>query len=289
VTVALVLAGCDAATADHGESALLQIPGAQLRPGPFPDEDGGPAIAAITIGHATITPGSVGESLKGVLGAGATAAVIGLDGDTGAWVVTAGLPELDTPDAPSLSARLAFADRLAPGPIAIDVAAVDAAGRVGAPVRTALVAEAEPPPTGELVIGLVWDGPADLDLHVVAPDGGEAWSGDPNTWDPPPPGTPPDPTAFLTGGILDHDGNAGCHRDGRPSEHVIWRQPPPAGAYTVRVDTRALCGGAVAYWYVAAYRAGALVGAAQGVGTADDVLAPHGAGAGVTALGFTLP
>ena len=283
------LAACDAASADHGEPQLLQIAGAQLVPGPFPDDDGGPGVAAVAIAHAVIQPGSVGESLRGALGPGATAAIIGLDGDDATWVVTAGAPELETPGAPSLSARLAFADRLVPGPIAIDVAAVDAQGRVGAAVRTALVAEAEPPPDGELVIGLVWDGPADLDLHVVAPDGGEAWSGDPNTWDPPPPGTPPDPTAWRTGGILDHDGNARCARDGRPSEHVIWTQPPPSGAYVVRVDTRSLCAGAVAYWYVAAYRAGALVGAAQGVATAEDTRAPHGDGAGVTALGFALP
>jgi len=61
----------------------------------------------------------------------------------------------------------------------------------------------------------------------------------------------------------------------------------PSGEYTVRVDTRSLCGDAGASWYVAAYHAGELLDAARGISTVDDVqLQSHGAGAGVTALMF---
>ncbi|MDB4955326.1 MAG: hypothetical protein JWO36_2895, partial [Myxococcales bacterium] len=131
------------------------------------------------------------------------------------------------------------------------------------------------------------------------PLGHEAWSGDPNTWQPPPPGQPADPDAWRTGGILDHDGNRDCHRDGAPSEHVIWKTrigtngpvAPiiPAGQYTVRVDTRSMCSDASAGWYVAAYTNGTLLEAVRGVSTPDDVQQPHGANAGVTALRVTLP
>src|SRR6185503_20685809 len=98
--------------------------------------------------------------------------------------------------------------------------------------------------------------------------------GSPNSWQPPPPGEPVDPDAWMSGGVLDHDGNAGCHRDGAPSEHVVWktRMGPmgpvapivPPGAYSVRVDARSLCGAPDATWEVAVYRTnGELVGAAR--------------------------
>jgi hypothetical protein len=138
------------------------------------------------------------------------------------------------------------------------------------------------------VISLVWDGRADLDLHVVDAEGGEAWSDKVNTMKPPVPGEPVDPLEFQKHGILDHDGNKACRRDGRPNENVIWTMPPPAGNYVVRVDTRAMCGAPAAAWYVAAYRNGELIGAARGLSSPDDTLAPHGAGAGVTALRFSL-
>jgi len=105
-----------------------------------------------------------------------------------------------------------------------------------------------------------------------------------------PPGSPPgDPNAYLKSGILDRDGNANCHRDGRPTEHVIWSMPPPAGNYVVRVEARSMCKDASAQWEVAAYRSGALLGAARGVSTEFEVQQlPHGAGAGVLALQFAL-
>jgi hypothetical protein len=189
---------------------------------------------------------------------------------------------------PPAMSRALFPGNFDAGVMAAGSYGLDDLGRFGAPATVDLVANAAPPPAGELVIGLDWDGVADLDLHVLDPLGGEAWSDDPNTWVPPPPGEPVDPTAYLTGGILDHDGNANCHRDGRPAEHVIWRMPPPAGTYLVRVDARSMCGGPAAAWYVAAYRNATLLSAARGVATGDDVQQPHGAGAGVLALRFAL-
>ena len=282
-------AGCDgAASPDPGLGALLQIPGAQFRPGPLPAPADGPATVAVRTRHAAIAIGSAREKLDGVLGPGARAALIGVAGADGAWIVPAGAPAADTPEQPSVAATLGLADGFPAGPFSLVVLAADADGQLGPGRELAVVAAPAAPPTGALVIELAWDGPADLDLHVVDPLGGEAWAGDPNTWQPPAPGEPVDPTAYQAGGILDHDGNAGCHRDGHPGEHVIWTQPPPAGAYTVRVDARALCGAPSAAWYAAAYRDGALIGAARGVATDADAAAAHGKGAGVRALGFSL-
>ncbi len=287
--VLATLAACGGASADPGLGALLQVDGAQYRPGAFPADTGGPAVVGLQSRHAALTIGRLDEAITGTLDAGARGAVIGVAGLDDAWLITAGVPELDTPGLPSGKATVGLADGFPAGPFTLVMAASDARGRFGPPATLDLVAEPDDPPTGELVIELVWDGRADLDLHVVDALGGEAWSDDPNTYVPPPPGAPPDdPLEFKQHGILDHDGNQDCHRDGRPTEHVVWTVPPPAGDYVVRVDTRALCGAPDAVWFVAAYRNGELVGAARGVTTQADVLQPHGAGAGVLALRFTL-
>ncbi|HVK85478.1 MAG TPA: hypothetical protein VM513_15270 [Kofleriaceae bacterium] len=286
--VLLALTGCaDHASAERGLDALLQVEGAQFRPGVFPADEGGPAATALSTRHSSILTGRLDEELRGVLAPEAHAAVIGIEGAPGAWIVPAGVADFDTPGQPTARAVFGVADDFPPGPFTLVLAASDADGRFGAPATTQLVADVEPPPAGTLVIGLVWDGAADLDLHVVDPLGGEAWSDKPNTLPPPVPGEPVDPEEYSRHGILDHDGNKDCRRDGRPNEHVIWTVPPPAGEYVVRVDARSLCGDASAAWYVAAYRDGELVAAARGLSTPEDVLHPHGAGAGVLALRFT--
>ena len=288
--VVLAAVGCGtSATPDPGLGALLQVAGAQYRPGALPQPSGGPGVIALQTRRAALTIGDVREAVSAVLEPGSRSAVIGVAGFDGGWLVPAGVPGSESPDDPSLGAAIALGDDFPPGPFTLVVIAGDDRGRFGAPGTTDLVADPAEPPAGELVIGLAWDSAADLDLHVVDALGGEAWSDKPNTLIPPPPGTLGDPTAYLKTGSLDHDGNAGCHRDGRPTEHVIWKLPPPAGSYVVRVDARSMCGGASAAWYVAAYRNGALVGAARGESTDADVqLDPHGAGAGVLALRFSL-
>lgn len=290
VLALVVLAACDAASSDLARDALLQVEGAQWRPGPAPEAAGGPTVEGVQVIRPQLLRDTTGQRVRGALATGATAVWLGLDGDAGGWIVTAGPPSVDTPDLPSFAASIAVAAEVPLGPAAVRIVAIDGDARPGdAHVESFLVEDAAPP-AGELVVALGWDGAADLDLHVVAPDGGEAWSGDPSTWEPPPPGSPPpDPDAWRTGGVLDRDANAGCHRDARPREHVIWTVPPPAGRYVVRVDARSLCGAPAAYFYAALYRGGALVASAQGLATAEDVRQPHGAGRGVTVLTVDVP
>jgi hypothetical protein len=75
--------------------------------------------------------------------------------------------------------------------------------------------------TGDVQITLRWNSRADLDLHVVEPDGTEIY------WD------SKGPTA--TGGLLDVDANALCGDD--PAiENVYWPEgQAPTGTYTVNV------------------------------------------------------
>ncbi|HWO26563.1 MAG TPA: hypothetical protein VNO30_47870 [Kofleriaceae bacterium] len=282
------LGACDGASPDPGLGLWLQVQGAQHRPGPFPADEGGPAAIDVQTRHGQILIDRINEPLDATLDPAAHAAVIGIAGSPGTWLVRAGAPDSDTPGLPSAKAVFGVADGFPPGPFTLVVAASDADGRFGAPATTEIVALHEVPPAEPLAIGLLWDGAADLDIHVVDPLGGEAWSDDPNTYVPPPPGEPIDPEEYKRHGILDRDANQSCRRDGRPAEYVIWRLLPPPGEYVVRVDARAMCGDAIAHWSVVAYRMGELIGAARGASTEGDVLLPHGAGAGVLALRFAL-
>jgi hypothetical protein len=291
VLAILALAACDGgATSDPGYGAKLQIAGAQYRPGPLPTANGGPDAIQLTTEHGAITIGDFHEPLSAVLGPGTSGVVIGVQGSVDGWILPADVPAFDTPNDPGLSAIIGVADDFPPGPFSLVLYGVDPDGHYGHPITADLTADLSPPPDGMLLVGLDWEGTADLDLHVVDPLGGEAYSGNPNTYQPPPPGDPPDPPdAYLAGGILDRDANQNCHRDGRPAEHVIWTMPPPAGAYVVRVEARNMCGDASEAWEVSALHNGVLIGASRGVATDDEVqLLPHGQGAGVLALQFTL-
>ena len=293
-------AGCgDLASSDPGLGAPLYVTssaGAQFRPGVFPAASGGPATQSVQTLHATVVIDQDRETVSAVLDPSAHAAIVGLAGQRGTWIVPAGPPDFDAPGQATLHATYGLT--VTPGPVTMLVAATDAEGRIGEPASADVVAIEAAPPDGVLVVALEWLGRADLDLHVVDPDGNEAWSQDPNTWKKPI--GPTDPNAWMTGGILDHDGNAGCTRDGQPREDVVWSQHMtasgttidpivPSGEYTVRVDARSLCGDASAPWGLTVYSQGEVIGAARGIATPDDVAyQPHGAGAGVTALRFTL-
>jgi hypothetical protein len=291
----LALAACSGVTGDPGYGRALQVFGAQFRPGGFPDATGGPATQSLVTLSPNAEIGGVRNRLHAVLDPDARAAIVGIAGADGAWLVLAGPPDIDTPGSPSATAVFGLAPATPPGPFTLLFAATDAGGRIGDPAHIDMIADAAPPPDGDLVVTLAWQGAADLDVHVVDPLGGEAWSGHPNTYKPPI-GSPPDPTARLASGMLDRDKNSACERDNSAGEDVIWTTrdgpmgpvPPviPAGTYTVRVDTPALCGDASAAWVVAVYAQGALVGSAAGVSTNEDTLYGHRAGAGVTALTF---
>lgn len=295
----LVLAACDGATNDPGYGTALAIDDAQFRPGAFPAATGGPGIQQLVSGHQAITIGTFREQLHAVLEPSARAVIVGIVDQPGAWIVVAGPPDIDTPNQPTATARFGLDPDVTPGPFTIAMAATDSDGKIGEPATVDLVAVAAAPPDGDLVVGLAWSSTADLDLHVVDPLGGEAWSAKPTTLPAAPPGDPLDPLAYLATGLLDHDGNASCHVDNPPSEHVIWktRAGPngdvtpviPAGTYTVRVDARSMCNDAAAAWDIEVYAQGVLLGAARGIAVPDDVREDHGYGAGVTALTFTRP
>ena len=298
LAIVLVLAGCsDGASADLGLADLLRVPDAQYRPGPFPAPTGGPTSATVALGRPFAVRGGTREQLDGQIDVDSHAAIVGLVGTEGAWIIPAGSPDTFDPHEVTIATSYALTQDAPLGPFAVarSPPSTPTGASAGSPIATDGVALDLPPLPGTLVVSLEWDGDADLDLHVVDPLGGEAYNADPNTYTPMPGNF--DPNAWMVGGVLDHDGNADCRRDATPDEHVVWTMPPPAGAYTVRVDVHDLCGEPSAAFSVAAYTnvtagdPGTLLGARRGVARCPTTSrsTTHGRGAGVLALQFTLP
>src|SRR5258706_731666 len=292
LVLVVALAGCEAASPDPGIGTMLQVQGAQFRPGAFPADTGGPDTFSLLPKRSGVVVGAIDDPVQGILDGSARGFALGLVGYDGAWLLPAGPADVGAPNSATAKAVIGVAREFPPGTFTLELAASDASGHFGAPATADIVAMPRPDVSGELVIGLTWSTRADLDLHVVDPANHEAFSGDPNTAPAPIPGDPVGPQADEAGCILDHDGNADCHLDGDPSEHVVWQMPPPDGHYTVRVDIRDACGDGSTAWSVYATRQltvdtdPALIGRAEGISTPDEVQLPHEYGAGVLALQF---
>src|SRR6185312_6491982 len=110
--------------------------------------------------------GEIEAPLSGALAPSATAAAIGLVGDSGYWIVPAGLPSVAAPAYPTFGVTLSFSPTLAAGTYDLVVQAASADGNVGAPSPSTLTVAGAPAITGALVITLRWDTESDLDLHV---------------------------------------------------------------------------------------------------------------------------
>jgi uncharacterized protein YfaP (DUF2135 family) len=138
-------------------------------------------------------------------------------------------------------------------------------------------------PTGDVVISLTWDTNADLDLHLVAPDGTELDPEHPNTAAMReadgglPPGT----------AVLDRDSNANCVPDAFREEDAVFAGPPASGIYVVRVDMFSACGAPEAAYVVTVSVKGEVKGTFRGVLIAEDADGGGpGSGVFVTNLSF---
>ncbi len=289
VAASCALVACSETKADRGLDAALVVPGAAFYRGAMPGDGDGPAVSVATLEIGHMRAGQQESPFKGSLAPGATAAAIGMTGDQGYWIVTTRAPDPSAPMFPSFDAPLSFAPRIAPGDYALVVRAVDVNGHFGVANVQNVTITAAPIPDGKLVVSLFWDTEADLDLHVVDPNGVEVFNRNINSWQPPPPGTAPDPTAWKTGGILDFDSNAACVIDGRRLEDVAWQMAPPSGHYVVRVDTASLCEEIEARFTVEVRLDGNVIARAHGTSFDSDTQFAHDRGAGVLAVEFDVP
>jgi hypothetical protein len=283
-----LLAACQGATSDPGLSAMLRVADAQFAHGALPKPNGGPHVLSAHIPHDDILPGLRSEDLRGSLDVEASALLVGLKHDTGYWILTAEAPTIEEPGLPSFSSVLSFSPSIDRDTLELQLAAVDRKGRVG-PVDTLTLHRADASGNAVLRVRLSWDSDADLDLHVVDPDGVEIWAGNINSYVAPPPGTPVDADAWEQGGLLDFDSNANCVIDGRRQENVSWAEDPPAGHYLVRVATASMCGAPAAHYTVEAWWKGRSLGSATGTGISSDTREGAQRGDGTFALGFHVP
>ena len=290
MVVGFLLAACgEQAPADPGLRALMQIEGAQFHAGPMPKATGGPEVVTASVSSNQVKAGSRNLPFKSSLGLSATSGLVGLEGDAGYWVVKAGPPDFESPEFPTANATLSFSTALEAKEYRLQVKAVDSDGHVGDATEIVLQGHPLGMPEGTLVVSLSWDTEADLDLHVVTPDGVEIFARNINSVEPPPPGKPADPEAFNSGGILDFDSNAECVADGLRRENVFWTVPPPSGSYIARVDTFLLCGAPAARWKATATLDGRTLARSEGTSGPADVALPHDRGGGVLALEFDVP
>ncbi|MGB0678194.1 MAG: hypothetical protein ACPGUV_00865 [Polyangiales bacterium] len=285
----LGVAACSAGSADPGRAALLQVAGAEYVHGAVPSASGGPGVVAVQVPITRIEPGTERARVTGRLSADTRVLRLGIPGDRGHWLTTAGLPDPFVPDLLTFDLPLAFAAALPAGPVVVQLQAGDAAGRLGEPSEAVFEAVLPPALLAPLAVRLSWSRPVDLDLHAVEPSGVEIWARNINSYMPPAPGQPPAaPDAWQQGAILDADAFAGCSAAGGGVETIRW--PTPAdGAYVLRVDTFSLCGASAATWRLEVWSEGRLLRQVEGHSRPSDTRFDHGAGAGVTALRFAWP
>jgi hypothetical protein len=286
--------------ANNGLTALMQVNGGQFYPGHPPSPvDGGVNVATLSLNSNEVFPGQINFAFAGQLTQGAYAVSLYFQGDIGYWVVPASNPDYTVPGQVDFSTSLNLAQAIAQvsygdGGPAIDVQGIDIDGGFGPPLTEPLHLLSDTP-TGPLVISLAWNTEADLDLHVVFPDGTEIYRLHRSDYVP---GEIKPPPANLSTFVkarhayLDFDSNAQCVIDGRRVENVVWGPDAgiQSGTYTVRVDTFSLCNQSYADWQVGAFvDAGQIAGATGESLKSDEAYFQHGAGAGVTAFTFTIP
>lgn len=112
--------------------------------------------------------------------------------------------------------ELGFQPTTSAGRVPIEVVVVDKSGRVSMPDVGEI--NIERASTGDLQFALSWNELADLDLHVIEPNGTEIYFANPSS---------------SSGGSLDLDDFDG----GADSiENIFWSQSPPAGSYDIEVN-----------------------------------------------------
>lgn len=286
------LSGCGGADPSLGLDANFRAAGAQFVEGALAIEEGtagapGPEVHSVNSNNNRLYPGVQNKSISGSVDQHGAAVAIGLEGDRGHWIVPVlGEDQMSPPDL-TFSARGSFSPALPAGTHQLVFRAVGVDGVMG-PSKTQALVLAPAGSDAAFLIGLEWDGPADLDLHVVAPATGgsgttEIWSKKRNSLANRSVAEGPFTAAELAAaGVLDFDSNSGCVNDGRDSENVLWTEAPPAGHYIARVDAASLCGAAIVRWRLTVFFRGVLQAEIFGQLGEAATATPHVAGAGLT-------
>jgi len=253
-----LLAGCgESVPSASGVHEPLVVHGGQFFEGALPRGADGPKIVNVDTQALLIPPGQVGKKLQGDVTAGAySVAVRFADLGSGYWVVPVGPLDPQKKDGELTWEIVADIARDVPaGDHPLVLSSTDEQDRSG-PVYSLPQTIQSRIPDGRVVISLRWDTDADLDLHLVAPNGNELDPKHITTAGPIdggadalPPGT----------GVLDRDSNPACTIDGYRQEDAVFAGAPLPGTYLVRVDMFAACQQPAANFVVQVYARGQLL------------------------------
>jgi hypothetical protein len=203
-----VLEGSFTVQATEPDLPPVEVPSAILNPGTLPEastEEGSPVLDGID-GPTTFINGSTLTYRPAVTPGGEpiTGVAVSVDGYDGWWLLP--VPEDWDGELPLLFPNDIF-DRLdgARAPVTVIVAMLDAASRfsnaISLTIQGLLVG------TGDVQVGIVWDTPTDVDLHVTEPGGETIYYGN---------------LQSSAGGTLDLDSNPACNIDGVNAENIFW-------------------------------------------------------------------
>ena len=237
----LVWLGCTSSVSKFGPGLDLavQVTGAQLRQGRIGRDRGGPTVSQVLRPQPEVLRGETGVALSGRLGPGGVALHLQAAGDPDHWVLPAAGADFVIADELLFAADLAISHAVREDTVVLRLAAADVDGRLGPTVEAELVVRGDVPPAA-LLVSLGWDTAADVDLHVVDPDGVVIGAKNLNSL-PDPVGPIVDPKQWQQGGYLDFDSNQECRLDLRNRENIVWLVPPPPGRYQIFAHLFAPC------------------------------------------------
>ena len=189
----------------------------------LPEASAGPGIAGVTGNQVVTNGGAFFLEVAAERPAAKLLVAMFLPNAEGGLEQSPGHYEIDLQDSAALSHRLVGQVTFDLDPelqsFCLAIAAVDDTGAVGPPTCHEVFVVGVP--GGDLQVTVSWDTDADLDLHVVDPNGDEIYYGRP---------------AVESGGVYHLDSDCGPDRFIR-NEHIGWSQgTPPPGIYEVRVD-----------------------------------------------------
>ncbi len=254
---------------------------AQFFKGPLPTGSEGPAIVAVDNRQSAVFPGEQGKRLAGNAGGTATGVGFQFEGlGTGFWVAPVLIPDNEVAGTLLFQVQLDFGRDIPPGRQLMQMAAVDADGKWGAPSETPLFFQPMQP-SGAAVATLVWDSNADLDLQIITPSGQQIDAKHPSSGGFVDGGFPPG------SGVLDRDSNASCVPDGHRQEDVVWSDAPPSGLYLAKVDMFSACGEPATNFVFRLYWQDELLSSVPGRLVSID--ADNGMGPGLAITNFQFP
>lgn len=267
--LALAFPACDESVPQSsGLREPVRVRGAQFFEGPLPgsapDSSGpGPKVTAVTLSSRIVLPGQAGKAIDGRVTSDATSVAVRFtDIGSGYWVFVLGSPDVQFPGENDWHGDFDYDSDFAassPGFHPMRFVGIDANGNAGEQNEVSLCLQPKVPdndhtcdPTiapPDAVISLAWDSDVDLDLRVVTPSG--------DVIDGKHPATMLDDAGAVTptAGLIDRDSLAGCVKDGRRQEDLVWQKLPAGSTYDVYANLFDACGKPAVDFVVTVYEA----------------------------------